>query len=415
MTTAGTTKPVTAPGDFSRGRPGTAILLPRRRPGYLGPVHLMQLVLAEAVLVAILAAVTRGAVTAAVAVLAGVPMLALTFARLRGRWWMEREFMVRRYRARRRAAERAVGAPDGRLAALQPLAPGLTVENVQVAGGGQVAVARDSAGWFAAAVLLSNTPMRDSSGPLPLDALAYALAEAGQAGAVLQVVVQAVPAPASGPASAAAYSYRQLLARFNHASVPAQRTTWVCVRLDARTLAEALADHTVSVESAPAVVAALIRRVTKALRPYGIGTRILDADALLTALLTSCDLDPSGYQAEARSSHEEWTTWRSSRFIHRCFWIRNWPPVSRAGALLDWFFTVPTAMTSVAITLAPEPGEPMVDLKGLVRVAAAAADVQQACLALTRGARSANAELLPLDGEQSPAVYASAPTGGGAR
>jgi type VII secretion protein EccE len=286
---------------------------------------------------------------------------------------------------------------------------------VQVAGGGQVGVARDGAGWFAAATLLSNAPMRDTSGPLPLDAMAYALAEAGQAGAVLQVVVQAAPAPATGPASAATYSYQQLLARFNHASVPALRTTWVCVRLDARTLAEALSDHTVSVESAPAVVAALLRRVTKALRPYGIATRLLDADALLTAVVSSCDLDLSGYPVEARSSREEWTTWRSSRFIHRSFWIRDWPPVSRAGALLDWFFTVPTEMTSVALVLAPEPGEPMVDLKGLVRVTASAADLEQACLALTRGARSAKAELYPLDGEQSPAVYASAPTGGGAR
>ena len=33
---------------------GPAILLPRRRPGYLGPVHLTQLLLAEFVLVAVL-------------------------------------------------------------------------------------------------------------------------------------------------------------------------------------------------------------------------------------------------------------------------------------------------------------------------------------------------------------------------
>jgi type VII secretion protein EccE len=404
-------------GGFGRGRPGTAILLPRRRPGYLGPVHIMQVVLAEVVVVAVLASFTRGLVTAVGAVLAAAVLLLLTFTRYRGRWWLERQLMTRRYQKRRRIAAGAPQSDDVRLAALRRLAPGLVVENVQVAGGDQVGVARDDAGWFAVAAIPSSSPMRDGSGGLPLDALAYALAEAGQPGAVLQVVIQAVPSPSTEAAanSPAGHSYRQLLAQFGQASVPAHRSTWIAVRLDARSLAEALADHTVNVDTAPVVVAALVRRVAKALRPAGINARLLDADGLLASLMLSCDLDLAAWQPRPTQAREDWSTWRSSRFVHRSYWIRDWPPVAKAGALLDWMFTVPTALTSVSLILAPEPGERLVDLKGLVRVSAGPNDLEQACLALVRGARKSRADLFPLDGEQSPAVYASAPSGGGAR
>ncbi len=390
--------------------------MPRRRPGYLGPVHITQVLLAEFVLVAVLASLTQGLVTAAGAAIGAVVLLLLTFARYKGRWWVERQLMTRRYQRRRRSAAGTSFQDDARLGALRRLAPGLVVDNVPVAGGGQVGVARDDAGWFAVAAIPSSAPMRDGSGALPLDALAYALAEAGQPGSVLQVVIQAVPSPSpdSQPSSPAGHSYRQLLSRFGQASVPAARSTWVAVRLDARSLAEALSDHTINVDTAPVVVAALARRVAKALRPVGINPRLLDADGLVSAVTNSCDLDLAGYQPRPTLPREDWSTWRSTRFVHRSYWIRDWPPVSRAGAVLDWMFTVPTAMTSVALILVPEPGERMVNLKGLVRVTAAPSDLEQACLAITRGARKAKADLFPLDGEQSPAVYASAPTGGGA-
>jgi type VII secretion protein EccE len=415
MTVTGTSWPVGAVAPISREPTGPAILLPRRRPGYLGPLHITQLLLTEFALVAVLASVTRGVLAVIGAVAGAAVLLLVTLGRHKGRWWVERRLMTWRYGRRQRDAAGTEYADDARIAALRRLAPGLVVENVAVAGGGQVGVARDDAGWFAVAAITSSTPMRDSTGGLPLDVLASALAEAEQPGAVLQVVIQAVPAPGTdAPASSpAGDSYRQLLARFGQTSVPADRSTWIAVRLDARSLAEALADHTADVDTAPAVVAALIRRVAKALRPAGISPRLLDADGLLAALVNSCDLESSVQQPNP--PREEWSAWRSSRFAHRAFWIRDWPPVDRAASLLDSLFTVPAAMTSVALILAPAERERMVDLKALVRVTAPAGELDQVCRSVIGAARKAKADLFQLDGEQSPAVYASAPTGGGAR
>jgi type VII secretion protein EccE len=386
---------------------GPAILLPRRRPGYLGPVHLTQLLLAEFVLVAVLATVTREIPVAVGTAVGGGLLLLVALGRRNGRWWVERRLMRWRYRRRGRGASPTAHDDDPRLVALHRLAPALAVQDVAVSGGTQVGVARDDAGWFAVAAITSNSTMRDQTGALPLDVMVAALAEAEQPGAVLQVVIQAVPAPRSEGAAPtpAADSYRQLLATFG----------WIAVRLDARTLAVALGDHCADVDPAPAVVAALIRRVAKSLRPYGISYRLLDGDGLLSALVRSVDLDVSMIGAEPKPPREDWSTWHSSRFAHRCFWIRRWPPVDRATGLLDWLFSVPTATTSVALILAPEEGEQMVDLKALVRVTAPAAQLQAVCHLLTRGAVKAKGELFPLDGEQSPAAYASAPTGGGAR
>jgi type VII secretion protein EccE len=415
MTVTGTSWPVGAVAPISREPPAAAILLPRRRPGYLGPLHITQLLLTEFALVAVLASVTRGLLATIGAVAGAAVLLLVTLGRRKGRWWVERRLMTWRYGRRQRGAAGTEYADDARIAALRRLAPGLVVENVAVAGGAQVGVARDDAGWFAVAAITSTTPMRDSTGGLPLDVLASALVEAEQPGAVLQVVIQAVPAPSTdAPAtSPAGHSYRQLLARFGQTSVPADRSTWIAVRLDARSLAEALADHTADVDTAPAVVAALIRRVTKALRPAGISPRLLDADGLLAALVNSCDLELSVQQQNP--PREEWSAWRSSRFAHRAFWIRDWPPVDRAASLMDSLFTVPTAMTSVALILAPAERERMIDLKALVRVSAPAGELDQVCRSVIGAARKAKADLFQLDGEQSPAVYASAPTGGGAR
>jgi type VII secretion protein EccE len=397
---------------------GPAILLPRRRPGHLGPVHITQLLLAEVVVVGILASVTSEIIALiGGVVVAGVLLLLVTLGRRNGRWWLERRMMTRSYKRRRLSSTSSPYGDDPRLGALRRLAPDLIVENVSVADGAHVGVARDDAGWYAVAAVTSSAPMRDEPGPIPLEALAAALAEADQPGAVLQVVTQTVPAPSLDmhPSSAAGQSYRQLLARFGAVPVPADRSTWIAVRLDARTLAEAVADGEADLDIAPAVVAALVRRVAKSLRRVGVSHRLLDADELLEVLLRSCDLAPTSQSAEPVQPREDWSEWHSSRLAHRSYWIRGWPPVDQAAALLDWLATAPAAMTSLSLIMAPDDDRRMMDLRGLVRVAAPAEQLAQVSQAIQRGAEQAKADLFPLDGEQGPAVYASAPTGGGAR
>jgi len=420
MTVTGTPQPgpVAARVNDASARSEPAILLPRRCPGHIGPVHLAQLLLIEAAVVAVVVALHGGILAVGVTVVCGVLVLLISLGRRRGRWWLERQLMIRRYRRRRAVASGTPHAEDPRLGELRRLAPGLTVENVSVADGAQVGVARDDSGWYAVATVTPRASSGDNPGGLPLDLLAAALAEADQPGAALQVVTQTVPAPSldTHPSSPAAQSYRQLLASFGSLPVPADSVTWVAVRLDARSLAEVVLDRTADLDVAPAVVAALARRVLKTLRHVGVSYRLLDADALLDELARACDLAPVTDPAQpAPEPREEWQTWHSRRLAHRSFWVRRWPPVAQASAFLDWVSTAPSATTTVALTLVPWEDGRMADLRALVRMAAPDDALAGVCETLLRGAEQMRAELFPLDGEQGPAVYASAPTGGGAR
>ncbi|MFJ6198338.1 type VII secretion protein EccE [Micromonospora sp. NPDC092111] len=385
-------------------------LAPRRRPGRIGELHVLQLLLLEAVLLGVLASGLFGMPVLVVVAGCGVLLLTVVFLRSRGRWWLEKRALARHHR--RRAAATVPVAADPGLDALQRLAPGLSVGNVAMADGAQIGVARDDAGWFAVAAVGASGPTGDAPASLPLDVLAAALTESGQQGTVLQVVTTTVPAggPGDDPAAPARESYRQLLAGFGGTPVPAGHATWVAVRLDARSLAEAVGDYAVDLGIAPSVVAALARQVGKSLRRSGVDHRLLDAHELLAAVGRSCGFAPGGPE----QSREEWSAWHCGPLAHRSFWIRRWPPVDRAAAMLGWLETVPASMVTVSLTLASNgPGEDL-DLRGLVRVTGPAELLPQLCGPAVDGVRQAGGELFPLDGEHGPAVYASAPTGGGA-
>jgi hypothetical protein len=112
---------------------------------------------------------------------------------------------------------------------------------------------------------------------------------------------------------------------------------------------------------------------------------------------------------------EEWTRWHSARLTHRTFWLKTWPSsATTIGALFDWAAATPAAQTSVALILEPS-GDDDVAVRALIRLAARPGDNFTALEnALLSGVKGAGGELQPLDGEQGPAAYATAPTGGGA-
>jgi len=388
------------------------VLTPRRRPGYIGRIHIIQLLVVELAVFGAVAAFASDALAGTGAALVAVGVVGITLARWRGRWLLERRVMTSRYRGRRRLV-RAAGPPTAALSVLRRLAPDLTVENVPIQGGVQVGVARDDSGWFAAAAI-SPGVMTGESGRVPLDLLATSIADADQAGAVVQVVVQTVPAPATpDKPNWAEQSYRELLTAVGSEPLLADRVTWVVIRIDARGLAEAIGDHNADVSSAPAVVASLLRRLVTSLRQAGVSPRMLDADSLITVLLRSCDPEPNPSGPVA--VRERWSVWQSSQMAHRTYWIRNWPAVRQASAMFDALFAVQTVTTTVSLVLDPDPRTGLVDLTGLVRVSAPPGDLDRSCKAMVRAARKAKADLFPVDGEQAPATYASAPTGGGAR
>jgi type VII secretion protein EccE len=373
----------------------------------------LQLVLLEAVLVGLLAATTAGSSLLAALALVGLVVMLVVLARSHGRWWVERVLLRRRFRRRRRAVPDP-GEPDPRLAALRCLAPALTVQNISGPDGAQIGVAEDGAGWFAIAAVTSPSGMRgESSGQLPLDRLVEVFREAGQPGAVLQVVVHTVPTPSVelDPRWPCDASYRELLSLAG--PVPADRLSWVVVRLDAHTLAEAGVGGRDESAQAPAVAAALLRRLGKALRRAGVAYQILDADGVVEALSRSCDLvAPVGGPAVAKP-REDWRAWHSASLAHVNYWVRAWPDLARGRSLLDGLAGAPGSLTSVAMVLAAEGEE--VDLQCVARVGAPADQISRACQGMVAAARSAGARLFRLDGEQAPAVYVTAPTGGGVR
>jgi type VII secretion protein EccE len=394
-------------------RSGPATLRPKRRAGRIGPFHAVQLLIIEAVALVVLALVARGPVVVGGAGGVGVVLILVSLARRRGRWWLESRLMSWQFRRRRRVPPHT-GRTDARLGGLRSLAPGLAVANVAGPDGRPVGVARDEAGWYAVAVVSPVAPMRDDpAAGLRIDRLARVVADAGHPGAVLQVVTHTVTAPTVelNRDSLAEQSYRQLLDTSGQVTLPRDRVTWIGVRLEAHTLAE---ESVEGEESDPAVLtAALARRVANLLRRTGRDCALLDAENLVAALARSCDLEPSGGAGAVRKTREDWAAWHSGPLAHTTFWVRDWPQVGEIPALLSGMASVPAAVNSVALILAPDGGG--IDLRCLVRLATPPERLAAACESLVRGAEQMHARLFRLDGEQGPAVYASAPTGGGPR
>jgi type VII secretion protein EccE len=393
---------------------GVPAAKPVRRPGHVGSLSVSQIVIAEVAVLVAAAVATRGRVPGLIAAVIAVAVLAVVFARSNRRWWIE-DRVIAWHRRRRHSAAIDAGAGPA-LAALRTLAPHLSVHDVSAPNGARVGVGRDEAGWFAAVALTPTDPAHQEAAPIPMDTLASLLADADQPGIALQLVTHTVPAPSLDlhQASPAGSSYRQLTSAYGLPPLPAHRESIVVARLDARTLAEALLDHTADPSAAAALVAGLSGRVARSLRRLGIPCRVLDADELIRALARSCDVEPAAGTDAIAQVREDATEWHSTHLTHRTFWLKTWPPADQVGPLLDRMAAVPAAQSNVAIILRPGDGEDDVVIRLLVRLAAPQRMLPELTRYLLDGVQHAGGELFPLDGEQGPGVYATAPTGGGA-
>lgn len=385
-----------------------------RRPGHLGALSIGQIIIAEAAVLMAAVAATWGLISGLIAGAVAVALIAIFFARRHHRWWLEDQQVAWQHRRRRAAALDTGAGPT--LAALRAVAPGLSVRDVPAPDGARVAVARDEAGWYCVVALTATGPTHQEAAPIPLDTLVGVLAATEQPGVVLQFVSHTVPTPSLDlhPASPAGASYRQLVAALSRIAIPAHRESSVSVRVDARRLAEAVLDHNADPEDAEALVASLGRRVATSLRRLGFACRLLDTDELIAALARSCDVESSTI-GNASQVHEERTRWHSARLTHRTFWLKTWPPsAAKIGALFERAAATPSAQTSVALILESS-GADDVAVRALIRLAARPEDNLAALeKILLQDVERIGGELQPLDGEQGPAVYATAPTGGGA-
>lgn len=368
----------------ARAQPAAPWFRPNRRFGGPGVLTIARVLVLEVVIVGVLCAVSPQPWLVIAGAALAVVIAVMLFGRSHGRWWTESAMLWLRYR--RRGGTASARGDDPRLAALCDLAPELTVENIPGADDSKLGMGGDGAGWFS--VLEVATDGVDGVlPPVPLAELARIASDAEQTGVVMQLV--------------------------SHNAVAAddrKRTIWVAVRLDAHAVAESALGEGHRKVDVPGVLAEMVRRVERVLRRRGLVARTLTADELLGALVRSADLLPDGGPVTAR---ETWRAWYSRRLAHRCYWLASWPDAERGTGLLAQLADLPAAFVSIAFVL--EPTFEGTGMSCLVRVAAVPGSLGLVCDRAEGLARRAGGRLSCLDGQHGPAVYASAPSGGGAR
>lgn len=365
-----TERPRTAQGQWFK---------PRREPGRLGVVSVVRLLALEVVLGAVFFVVLQQLWAMLLGGTLGLLAVVAMFGRSNGRWWSESLGLWLRYKMR--AGRAGSQAADPRIAALCELAPELVVEDIEDSADGELGMGSDGAGWFAVLeiAMADDAPMP----PVPLAALAAIADEAEQAGVVIQVV--------------------------SHRTAARDNAMWVAVRLDATAVAQSVIDQPGSQVDVPVVLAELTHRVERLLHKHDLRARPLRADELTDALVRSCDLLPN----QLTQVREDWDCWHSTRLAHGCYWLRTWPDPERNARLFATLMELPAALISISFLI--EPSFHGTTLRCLVRLATARDHYQAMCANAERIVGWTGAQLTRLDGQHAPAVYASAPSGGGAR
>ncbi|MFI2709060.1 type VII secretion protein EccE [Micromonospora sp. NPDC018662] len=348
---------------------------------------------AAAVLVA---AVGRGVVPTAVALLAAVLLLPAAWVRFRGRWLHEWLTVGAAYLSRRRALPPATDPS----ALLDLVGPGTVVHAAELAGG-PAAVLHDAAGLTALLELGDPDDLlgdRTQALPAPPDLLPPAGPESPPVR--LQLVFSASPAPvpavASGPAGT---SYRQL----TDGRLAGRARVVLAVRV---LRADGWSD-----EDLLRALSGTARRIVRRLGPL-VG-RPLGAPAALRVIA-----ELAHHEAGA-PVRESWPLLTVGGLPQATWRLRRWPDPrgEAARGLVPRLLAVPATATTVALCVGPraDAGPPPTELT--VRVAAgSAAELAVAERALRRVAGDAGGELRRLDGEHLAGLAATLPlavTGGG--
>ncbi|TQL78358.1 type VII secretion protein EccE [Stackebrandtia endophytica] len=402
-----------------RQRIEQAASITARNDGRLGPFGLVHLFAAEIVvgMAAGIYTVTQDQpVQSAVpwyvgGFVAALLVLIPVFARSGGVWLYQA--IPRRHRMK--ARQRQLGlSPE----ALHGIAPDLGIVGITERDT-DIGIGHDEGGWFAALAMGGVDGVTEA---VPLDRLARLFTESGVPVSAIQVVGHTVPIGLAGhDGSAAAASYQELLG-----GLPAvvHHTSWLAVRMNTEDAMDAAADRGGDVEGVHKALAVTVSRVGKLLRNAGVQNRVLDADGLRDTLQESLGLTADVPKGQQRTA-ENWDHWQADGLQHVVYRITRWPTAENTlPHLIDVLAAVPAVFTSVSVTLRPGSVDTR-DLDGrstgrrvqvdcLIRIAADAHGLAAGQQRLVESADALGARLVRLDGEQGPAVYATAPTGGGA-
>ncbi|AYF30298.1 type VII secretion protein EccE [Micromonospora sp. BL1] len=355
-----------------------------------------QIVATQIAAAVLIAAVGRGVVPTAVALLSAALLLPAAWVRVRGRWLHEWLATAAAYLTRRRALPPAAD-PAALLALLRP---GAVVGATEASGG--AAVLHDAAGLTA---LLELGDPDDLLGdhahelPSPLGLLPPAGPDAPAIR--LQLVFSSSPAPAPAVAGGpAGTSYRQLT--------------------DGRVAGRARVVLAVQVLRADGwpdkdllrALSGTLRRLVRRLGP--LSARPLGGDAALRVIAELAHHEPG---APVR---ETWPQLAVGGLTQATWRLRRWPdPRGEATrGLVGRLLALPATATTVALTVGPRTGAAPVPADLAVRVAAgSAAELSTAERTLRRVAGDVGGELRRLDGEHLAGLAATLPlavTGGAA-
>ncbi|MFI7210673.1 type VII secretion protein EccE [Micromonospora maritima] len=347
---------------------------------------------AAAVLVA---AVGRGVVVTAVALLLAALLLPAAWVRVRGRWLHQWLTVGVAHLGRRRALP-----PTADPAALLDLvAPDTVVQAAELAGG-PAAVLHDAGGMTALLELGDPDDLlgdRSEALPSPFDLLPPAGPESPPVR--LQLVLSTSPAPtpavAAGPAGT---SYRQL----TDGRIAGRTRAVLAIRV---LRADGWAD-----DELLRALAGTVRRTARRLGP--LGGRPLGVPAALRVIAETAHHEPG---APVR---ETWPLLTVGGLRQATWRLRRWPDPrgEAARGLLSRLLAVPATATTVALCVGPRPGSAPVPAELTLRVAADdASAMAQVERALRRVAGDAGAELRRLDGEHLGGLAATLPlaVGGG--
>lgn len=302
---------------------------------------------------------------------------------------------------------------------LHGLSPDLGISGI-VERDTDIGIGHDEGGWFAA---LAMGGVDGVTEPVPLNRLARLFTESGVPVSAIQVVGHTVPIGLSGhDGSPASQSYQELLG-----GLPAvvHHTSWLAVRMNTEDAMDAAVDRGGDVEGVHKALAVTVSRVGKLLKNAGVPNRVLDADDLRDTLRESLGLSaevPGGRQR----TEETWHQWRGDGLEHVTYRVSRWPTdEGTLPHLIDVLAAVPAVFTTASIILRPgtveardpsgRPIDRRVDVECLIRITGDAQGASEAQARVRKAAEGLGAKLERLDGEQGPAAYASAPTGGGSQ
>ena len=269
-------------------------------------------------------------------------------------------------------------------------------------------------GTWTAALLIDPVPAMmspvGSHTGVPLAALAGCLQDRGVVLDAVGVIWHCYPGNSRLPVgSSAVAAYHEVLGPL---PAVAQRSTWVTVRLDPSRCPAAVRERGGGVAGAHRALLGALSRVQGALDLAGLNSRVLSADELLRAAMSSAELTSAIGAGEQVQLTERWRGVRAGGVEHSSYSITGWP--SDAGQL-DAVTSVRALSTTVALAMATGPEDATVAMHGVVRLSArtldelAAADERLSALTTDSAIR-----LSPLNGQQATAVAATLPVGGAA-